>query len=147
VRKGASKPDISTADAVKRLLLRAASISYPNGANGAAAGVSFDQTLKTLGIVDEMQPKIRRAQGGAGAMAMVASGEVEIGLTFMSEMNAGQGIEVVGALPREISTPTELVGFVSAHTKSPDPAQALLRYLSSTDAAAVYRSVGMQPAR
>ena len=82
-----------------------------------------------------------------GAMAMVASGEVEIGLTFMSEMDAGQGVEVVGALPREISTPTELVGFVSAHTKSPDAAQALLRYLSSADAAAVYRSVGMQPAR
>ena len=134
-------------EGTSRLLLRVASISYPNGANGAAAGVSFDQTLKTLGIVDEMQPKIKRAQGGAGAMAMVASGEVEIGLTFMSEMDAGQGIEVVGALPREISTPTELVGFVSAHTKFPDAAQALLRYLSSTDAAAVYRSVGMQPAR
>jgi molybdenum ABC transporter molybdate-binding protein len=146
VRKGGAKPDVSTADAVKRLLLGAASIGYPNGANGAAAGVSIDRTLKTLGILDELQPKIKRAQGGAGAMAMVASGEVEIGLTFMSEMDA-QGIDVVGALPREISTPTELVGFVSAHTKVPDAARALLRYLSSPEAARVYRSVGMQPAR
>ena len=32
VRKGASKPDISTPDAVKRLLLAAKAISYPDGA-------------------------------------------------------------------------------------------------------------------
>jgi molybdate transport system substrate-binding protein len=40
VRTGAPKPDISTADAVKRLLLGAKAIAYPNAASGAAAGVS-----------------------------------------------------------------------------------------------------------
>jgi len=146
VRKGVPKPDISTPASVKRLLLSASSIAYPNAASGAAAGVSFEETLKALGIADEVQPKIKRAQGGAGAMAMVARGEVEIGVTFLSEMNA-DGIEIVGALPREISTPTQLVGFVSARSASPDAARALLEYLSSPSAAAVYRSVGMQPAR
>jgi molybdate transport system substrate-binding protein len=144
VRKGAPKPDISTAASVKRLLLGASSIAYPNAASGAAAGVSFEQTLKALGIADQVQPKLKRAQGGAGAMTMLARGEVEIGLTFLSEMST-EGIEIVGALPREISTPTELVGFVSAHSMSPDAARALLEYLSSPSAAAVYRSVGMQP--
>src|SRR5579871_5486000 len=46
VKKGAPKPDISTPDAVKRMLLSAKSIAYPNPSGGAAAGVSFDQTLK-----------------------------------------------------------------------------------------------------
>jgi len=111
-----------------------------------ASAVSFDETLKTLGIADQMQPKITRAQGGAGAMALLAKGEVEIGLTFLSEITDA-GVDVVGPLPREISTPTALVGFVSAHTKVPDAAKALLSYLSSSDAAAVYRSCGMQPGR
>ena len=146
VRKGDRKPDISTPDAVKRMLLAAKSIAYPNGASGAAAGVSFDQTLKTLGIADRMQPKITRAQGGAGAMALLAKGQVEIGLTFLSEIT-DPGVEVVGPLPREISTPTALVGFISAHTKVPEAAKAFLSYLSSADAAAVYRSCGMQPGR
>ena len=146
VRKGDRKPDISTPDAVKRMLLAAKSIAYPNSASGAAAGVSFDQTLKTLGIADQMQPKITRAQGGAGAMALLARGEVDIGLTFLSEIT-DPGVEVVGPLPREISTPTALVGFISAHTKVPEAAKALLSYLSSADAAAVYRSCGMQPGR
>src|SRR6202030_4691491 len=69
VRKGAPKPDISTPDAVKRMLLAAKSISYPDAASGAAAGVSFNETLKKLGIAEEMEPKIKRAQGGAGAMS------------------------------------------------------------------------------
>src|SRR5271169_788758 len=48
VRQGAPKPDISTPDAVKRVLLAAKSVSYPNAAGGAAAGVSFEETLKKL---------------------------------------------------------------------------------------------------
>ena len=142
VRKGAPKPDISTPEAVKRMLLAAKSISYPNGASGAAAGVSFDRTLKQLGISEQMEPKIKRAQGGAGAMEMLAKGEVEIGLTFLSEIDNPE-LDVVGVLPKEISPPTALVGFISAHANSPEAARALLRYLSSADAAAVYKASGM----
>ncbi len=146
VRAGAAKPDISTPEAVKRMLLASNAVSYPDGARGAAAGVSFDETLKKLGIAAQMAPKIRRAQGGSGAMAMVAKGEVDIGLTFLSEMS-DPGVEVVGALPREISTPTALVGYVSTHSKVPAAAKQLLSYLSSPEAAAVYRAHGMQPGR
>jgi molybdate transport system substrate-binding protein len=147
VRAGAPKPDISTADAVKRLFLTAKAISYPNPASGAAAGVSLNETLEKLGVADEMKPKIKLAQGGRGAMQMLANGEVDYGLTFISEIITESGVEVVGPLPRDISTPTELVGFLSAHTKERDAAEALLRYLSSPDAHAIYRARGMQPGR
>ena len=146
VKKGAPKPDISTPDAVKRMLLAAKSVSYPNPSGGAAAGVSFDETLQKLGIAAQVEPKLRRAQGGAGAMKMAATGEAEIGLTFMSEMEE-PGIDIVGTLPREISTPTRLVGFVSAHAKDPKAAKALLDYLSSAEAAPVYKKLLMQPGR
>ena len=146
VRKGERKPGISTPDAVRRMLLAAKSIAYPDARGGAAAGVSFEETLKTLGIADQMQPKIKRAQGGAGAMTMLAKGEVEIGLTFLSEIT-DPGVETVGILPGAISTPTALVGFLSAHAKSPDAARALLRFLSSPDAAKVYAASGMKPGR
>ncbi len=147
VRTGAPKPDISSADAVKRLLLGSKAIAYPNAASGAAAGVSFNETLQKLGIADAMKPKIKIAQGGRGAMELLAKGEVDIGLTFISEIITEPGVEVVGPLPRDISTPTALVGFVSAHTKEPEAAKALLRYLSSSEAAAVYKQRGMEPGR
>jgi molybdate transport system substrate-binding protein len=147
VRIGDPKPDISTPDAVKRMLLAARAIAYPNGASGAAAGVSFDETLARLGIADQLKAKITRAQGGAGAMAALAKGEVDIGLTFISEIITEPGVELVGPLPREISTPTALVGFLSAHARAPEAAKALLAFLSSPDAAAVYRAAGMRPGR
>src|SRR5258708_6329963 len=146
VRKGAPKPNIATPDAVKRALLAAKSVSYPDAAGGAAAGVSFVETLKKLGIAEQIEPRLKRAQGGAAAMAMVAKGEAELGLTFLSEME-DPGLDVVGPLPRESSTPTSLVGFVSSHAKDSAAARALLEYLSSPAAAAVYKAQGMQPGR
>jgi molybdate transport system substrate-binding protein len=145
VKKGAPKPDISSPEAVKRMLLAAKSITYPSPAGGAAAGVSFDETLKQLGIADQLKPKIKLAQGGAAAMQMTAKGDAEIGLTFVSEMNE-PGIDIVGPLPKAISTPTSLVGFISAHAKDPAAAKALLNYLSSPQAAAAYKAQNMQPA-
>lgn len=146
VRKGAPHPDISTADAVKRMLLAATSIAYPDASAGAAAGVSFERTLALLGIADEVRPKVKRAQGGAGAMALLAKGDVDVGLTFSSEIT-DSGVETVGVLPAAISTPTALVGFVSTQAKSPDAARALLAFLSSPEAASVYRACGMEPGR
>lgn len=147
VRTGAPKPDISSADAVKKLLLASKAIAYPNAATGAAAGVSFNQTLQKLDIAEAMKPKIKIAQGGRGAMELLAKGEVDFGLTFISEIITEPGVEVVGALPRDISTPTALVGFLSAQTKEPDAAKTLLRYLSSPEAGEVYKQRGMQPGR
>ena len=147
VRPGTPHPDISTPDAVKKLLLSAKSISYPDPKGGAAAGVSFDETLKKLGITDQMRPKIKLAQGGAGAMKMLADGTVDVGLTFVSEIITEPGVEVVGPLPESISTPTRLSGFIGAHTKNEAAAKQLLEYLSSGDAAKVYRERGMVPGR
>jgi molybdate transport system substrate-binding protein len=145
VRPGQRKPDISTPEAVKKLLLSVKSFSYPDPSGGAAAGVSFTNTLKQLGILEEVRPKIHLARGGAAAMEALAKGEVEIGLTFVSEILTEPGVEAVGPLPAAISTPTSLVAFVSSHAKNPAAARALVKYLSSPDAAATYKKVGMLP--
>lgn len=146
VRHGAPKPDISVTETIRRTLLAARAVSYPDPAGGAAAGVTFEETLKKLGIFDLIQPKLRRAQGGAAAMNMVARGEAEIGITFVSEMNE-PGVDVVGPLPDEIAPPTALMGFVSSHAKNPAVAKALLEYLSSPEAASAYKDQRMRPGR
>jgi len=146
VKQGAAKPNLSTADAVKKTLLAAKSVSYPDAKIGAAAGVTFEAVLKKLGIADQMEPKLKRAQGGAAAMQMVAKGEAEIGLTFLSEMDE-PGLEIVGPLPKDLAPPTALVGFVSAHAKDPKATQALLDYLSSPEAAPAYKAQHMQPGK
>src|SRR5215470_13103266 len=57
VRTGQPHPKIATADDVKALFLKANAISYPDPKGGAAAGVSMEETLKKLGLADQMRPK------------------------------------------------------------------------------------------
>jgi molybdate transport system substrate-binding protein len=153
VKKGAPKPDISTTEAVKKMLLNAKSIVCPDAATGAAAGVTINEMLKRLGIDEQVEPHLKRIRGagpggaGGGTMVsgMVASGEAEIAMTFVSEMT-DPGIDIVGVLPKEASPRTPLVAFVSSHAKNPDAAKALLKYLTSPEAAAAYKAARMEPA-
>ena len=64
-----------------------------------------------------MKPKVKRVQG-VSLMKLLTSGEIDYAITFASEVD-DPGVEVVGTLPRDISTPTALVGFISSHAKSP----------------------------
>jgi molybdate transport system substrate-binding protein len=145
VRSGIPKPDISTGDGVKRLLLAAQSIAYPSAARGAACGVSFEATMAKLGIAEAMAPKAKPAPSGWGAIEMLARGEVEVGVTFMSEIEADERVELLGPLPRDISTPTGFVAFVNAQSKEPEAATALIEFLRSSDAMKVFSTCGMNP--
>ncbi len=154
VKKGAPRPDISNEAAVKKMLLSAKSIVCPDAATGAAAGVTINAMLKKMGIDDQIEPKLKRPRGplpgGAGGgmtlSAMVANGDAEIAMTFVSEMNDSE-VDIVGVLPQDVAPWTPLVGFVSTHAKNPKAAKALLEYLSSPEATAEYKAVRMQPAK
>ena len=112
---------------------------------GGAAGVSIDATLTKLGIFEQMKPKVTRVQG-VSLLRLLTRGDIDFAISYASEINDA-GVDVVGQLPLEISTPTALVGFISAHTKVPDAAKALLTYLSSSEAAAAYNACSMRPGR
>src|SRR5580692_5398648 len=139
VKAGAPKPDISTPDALKRTLLSAKSISYSDPSGGSAAGTSFADTLKALGIAQQVQSKAKMGKGGGEAMASVTKGEAEIGFVFYNEINE-PGVDVVGPLPAQVSPPIRLVGLISSHAKNPAGAKALADFLSSPEAAAVYKA-------
>ena len=80
VRKGAAKPDISSADAFKRSMLAARSIAYPDPAGGGASGIYVASLLERLGVAVEMKPKTKLFPPTEVLYASVASGDVEIGL-------------------------------------------------------------------
>jgi molybdate transport system substrate-binding protein len=144
VKHGAPKPDIATPEAVKRTLLAAKSLSFSDPAGGSAAGVSFTETLKKLGIQDQVRSKIQLSKAGVNSLAAVAKGDAELGLIFMSEMDE-PGVDAVGPLPKAISPPIRFVGFVSPHAKDPAAAKALLEFLSAPEAGPSYKSHAMEP--
>lgn len=147
VKTGTPKPDISTADALKRALLAAPSISCPSIARGAACGVSFASTLDRLGIKDTVMPKVVPAQSGWELVKMVGRGEVALAITFASENDPNPDVAMLGALPREVSTPTGFVAFVHTRSKAPEAAAALVQFLGSAELAKVFTASGMVPGK
>ena len=145
VPKGAPKPDISTAEAVKRALLNAKSILSVDPTQGSVGGIAL-ATLDKLGITEQVKPKIKWVQTGIIVQDLVAKGEAEIALgPYLSDMR-NPGLDVVGALPPEASTPVDITGFLSTSVKNPKAAKALLDYLSSHEAAPVYEAARIFPA-
>ncbi len=145
VKKGAPKPDISTPAAVKKTLLAAKSIVIVDPAQGTLGGEAMD-ALKKLGLAEEVKPKMKIVEGSGQAEDAVAKGEVELFLGPQVSDTLREGVELVGGLPHAVSTPTDVVGYVSSKARDPKAAKALLQYLKSPEAEAAYKAARMEPA-
>lgn len=140
IRKGAPKPDISTKEAFKQALLNAKSIGFTAaGATGAYLMILFER----LGIDEELKSKLKLLQGGASEA--VTSGEVEIGMTQISEILPYPGVELAGPLPLDIQSYTYFSAAVSAATKEADLSKAFIKFLEGPDALTVLKAKGLEP--
>src|SRR5271155_3891814 len=98
LKSGTPKPDISSADAVKRALLAAKTIAYSDSASGVYVSTEmFDK----LGIAAEMKDKARKIPATPVA-EIVARGEAELGFQQISELKPIPGIDIVGPLPDDL---------------------------------------------
>jgi molybdate transport system substrate-binding protein len=145
VRAGQPKPDISTMDALRKTLLAAKSVAYSDSSSGTyLSTVGF----KKLGIADEVAGKTRKVRGppsGELVAAVVARGEAEVGFQQVPELIHVPGVDFVGTVPPDIQPPTLFVGALPKGSQQLDAAVALLRSLSSAEAAAVITRSGLKP--
>ena len=141
VRSGAPRPDISSAEALKRTLLAARSIAYSDSASGVyLSTVVFDR----LGIAAELKAKSAMIPAEPIG-AVVARGEAEIGFQTVSALIPVPGIDVIGVLPPELQKATVFSAGVAVGAKEPDAARALIAYLASPAAAPAIAKTGMEP--
>ena len=146
VKKGAPKPDISTADAVKRTLLNAKSIISVDPEQGSVGGAVL-LALDKLGITQQLKPKIKWVATGGIVQDSVAKGEYELALgPYLSDMR-NPGLDVVGALPPAAAPPIDITGFLSTSVKDKKAAKALLDYLASAEASPAYQRAKIFPVR
>ena len=143
VRAGAPKPDISSVDALTRVLREAASVAY----SASASGVYLSTELfPRLGMTDEMKRKGRRIESERVA-AVVARGDAEIGFQQVSELLSVPGVSYVGPLPPGAQRVTIFSAGVAAAAREPGAAARLISFLASPAAHAAIRKSGLEPAR
>ena len=99
VKAGAPKPDISTAEALKKTLLNAKSISYTDPAAGGSSGIYFAKLLERLGIANEVNAKTKYPPPGGYSANLLQTGEVELAVQQKPELMHVNGTEIVGPLP------------------------------------------------
>jgi molybdate transport system substrate-binding protein len=141
VKTGAPKPDIGTADAVKRALLAAKTIAYSDSASGVYVSTEMFQKL---GIADEMKDKARKIPA-TPVGEIVAHGDAEIGFQQISELKAVPGVDIVGPLPDELQRITVFSAGIAMASKEPDAGQALIKFLASSAARDAIIKSGMEP--
>jgi molybdate transport system substrate-binding protein len=144
VQAGAAKPDIGSVEAVKRLLLDARSIVYTDPAVGGRSGIHFAKVIDRLGIADQLRAKSILNDGSLSA-ELVARGEAEIAIQFISEIVPVQGVQLVGPLPEELQDITVVAGAITRNAENPVVAKALVDFLTSPSAIPSIKARGMEP--
>jgi|SRR5450759_4090093 molybdate transport system substrate-binding protein len=145
VKKGATKPDISTAEAFKRTLLAAKSIAYSNPEYGGASGVYFAKLLERMGIADQTKAKTKHPPPSGNAAVLVVSGEAELAVQQEPEVISVAGVDLVGPLPGDLNNITVYAAGVGTGTKEADTANALIKFLHTPEAMAVFKARGLKP--
>jgi molybdate transport system substrate-binding protein len=141
VRAGSPKPDFSTVEKFKQSLLNAKSIAT---SGEGSSGRFVSALIERLGIADQVKPKIK--SGGAGRSAqLVAAGEVDFAVSGLPPLIDTPNIEWLGLLPPEINSFVLFTAGLSTAAKEPEAGRALLRFLASPEAMAVYKTKGLDP--
>lgn len=139
VRQGQPKPDISTVDALKKVLTGAHSVAY---SLGGASGIYFQDLIKQLGIAEAVNSRAVTIPAGFTATKVV-SGEAEFAVQQVSELMSVDGVDVVGRFPDEIQTFTDFSAAIFTDARQPDAAAAFLDALGSRAATAAYEKGGL----
>jgi molybdate transport system substrate-binding protein len=128
VRHGAAPPDISTAEAVRKMLVDARAIAWSDPST--PAGGYLDRMIAQLGIADEVKRKLLIKAAIDGGAELVAKGEADCGFYLVSEVQHAKGVAVAGLLPAALQNFIVYGAAVPAYNAAPEAALAFIKFIS-----------------
>jgi len=142
IRTGAAKPDLSSAETLRALLLSADKIAYidPNG--GGTAGPAFEKILVSLGVADAVHAKAVLGKTGKEIVTAVAAGAAAIGMTQASELVGANGVAFAGYLPDTQNLTTVYSAALATRSANPKAASAFLEFVTSPIGTDQFRRAG-----
>jgi molybdate transport system substrate-binding protein len=140
VRAGTPKPEASTVEAFKQLMLGAKVIAMP----GSTSGIWLKTDLfPRLGIAGKVGMTL--APRGSDATRMVAAGEVDLAVMPVSEILHATGVAFAGRIAPEIQFMQTFSAAVVAGSQQIERARELIVFLTSPRAGEAITNSGMEP--
>ncbi len=147
IRAGAKPPDISSPAAIRKLLIEARSVVYPDPhSGGGSAGRAIARMIDRMGLSDVVRPKLTLKSAIGGGVALVASGQVEIGLFNASEIIAVKGAMLVGLLPPELQHFIVFGAAIATGSAAPGAATAFIKRLVDPKSRPAWQAAALEPA-
>jgi molybdate transport system substrate-binding protein len=140
VRAGAPKPDVSTVEAFKQILLQAKTVAVPASTSGIWL---MDDLFPRLGIAGRINAKAMPR--GSDATGLVAAGGADLAVQPVSEIMHAAGIDLAGNLAPEIQFVQTFSAAIVAGPGPIDGARRLIEFLASARASEAIRKSGMEP--
>ena len=144
IRDGAAAPDISTLEKFRAALLAARSIAYTDPKTGGAFGSYFAKELERLGLLEAVNAKAVLRRGIHEIVKAVASGEAEVGVTFISTIVSTPGLRVAGPLPPPLLGMERFSTAVLRDSISRDAAIDFARALHDAGSAGQWKAAGFE---
>ncbi len=140
VRAGTPKPDVSTVEGFKQVLLKAKTVAVPGSTSGIWLMTELFPRLGVAGKINiEVTPR------GTGATAMVAAGDADIGVLPTSEIVYAPGVDFAGNIAAEIQFVQTFSAAIVAGSGALEASRRLIQFLTSARASEVIRKSGMEP--
>lgn len=143
VRPNAPVPDISSADAIRRAVLEAETMTF----NRASTGIYFENLLKKMGVWEQAEPKTTRYADGASVMEHIIKGKgKEVGFAAITEilLYKDKGVRFVGPLPAEIQNYTAYVAVPMTGRPNAGIARELTRFLGGAVGKPLFVAAGIE---
>jgi molybdate transport system substrate-binding protein len=140
VRAGTPKPDVSTVEAFKQVLLKAKTVAIP----GSTSGIWLKTDLfPRLGIAEKINVKM--TQRGREATSMVVAAVADVAVMPVSEILHATGVDFAGAIAPEIQFVQVFSAAVVTGSKETEASKRLIEFLASKPASESIRISGMEP--
>src|SRR6516165_6715505 len=140
VRAGTAKPDVSTVEAFKQVLLKAKTVAIP----GSTSGIWLVNDLfPRLGIADKIIVKV--TPRGTDATGMVAAGDADLSVMPVSEIVHAAGVDSAGSIAPEIQFVQTFSAAVVAGSGEIEASRRPIEFLASARAFEAIRKSGMEP--
>jgi molybdate transport system substrate-binding protein len=140
VKAGAPHPDIATEAKLRAALLGAGTVAY---SRIGASGLFFAQLIGQMGIAPEINARARILPSGLTA-ELLLTGEADLAVQQISELKLVPGVEIVGAIPKELQSPMVFSAGRLAASERPVQSERLLKFLASAEVAAALRESGLE---